>query len=98
MNPHPISATAESKRRVPSWPRRTIAEPTAGSTVFGQASLMDDRTEQQAWLELRLRQLRLGTAGELPEDYQRVCDLAHLLNNRLTAKALMHPGTVPRPA
>ena len=34
--------------------------------------------------ELRVRQCRLGTAAELPEDYERVCDLAHAINNRIT--------------
>ncbi len=39
--------------------------------------------------ELRQRQRRLGTAAELPDDYDRVCELAHDLNNRLTATQLI---------
>ncbi len=38
--------------------------------------------------ELHQRQLRLGTAEEQPGDYVRICDLAHVLKNLLTAEWL----------
>jgi hypothetical protein len=38
--------------------------------------------------ELRTRQRRLGTPAEQPEDMNAARDLAHLLNNQLTADAL----------
>lgn len=42
---------------------------------------------QRALDTVRVLQRRLGTAGEQPDDYQRVCDLAHFLNNWQTAMA-----------
>lgn len=39
--------------------------------------------------ELRLRQRRLGTSAEQPDDYERVCQLAHDLSNRITAVQLL---------
>ena len=44
---------------------------------------------QAAADELRLRQQRLGTARERPDDFERVRDLAHQLNNWRTVELLL---------
>jgi hypothetical protein len=46
------------------------------------------RAKQLALEELNLRERRLGTADELPDDFPRVRDLAHFINNRLTVELL----------
>jgi hypothetical protein len=38
--------------------------------------------------ELRQCQRRLGTGTETPEDFQRALQLAHEINNRLTAELM----------
>jgi hypothetical protein len=38
--------------------------------------------------EIRVRQARLGTTVEAAEDFERVCELAHALNNWRTAQYL----------
>jgi hypothetical protein len=57
-------------------------------TGYGAASTLDAATEQKIAAELRRRQSRLGTHRERPDDYGRICDLAHLLNNFKTIAAL----------
>jgi hypothetical protein len=49
---------------------------------------MDGASKLSIIEELRIRQQRLGTTEEQPEDYQRVCNLAHLLKNRLLVETL----------
>src|SRR5437870_910727 len=56
---------------------------------YGSASNMTEATKQHVLAELRLRQSRLGTERELPQDYARVCALAHLLRNRRTVESLL---------
>jgi hypothetical protein len=46
---------------------------------------MDKLTQQLVREEVRLRQSRLGTPTERPEDFQVVRDLVHALNNCLEA-------------
>jgi hypothetical protein len=50
---------------------------------------MDPLTHQLVVEELRLRQARLGTPAERPEDFRIVRDLAHQLNNHLAAESLL---------
>jgi hypothetical protein len=38
--------------------------------------------------ELQFHQRRLGTAAEQPGDFERVLEIAHAINNRLTALLL----------
>lgn len=38
--------------------------------------------------ELKLRQRRLGTPSEAPEDFERILVLAHQINNALTIELL----------
>jgi hypothetical protein len=54
----------------------------------GIASNMDEASKLGIIEELRFRQQRLGTTEEQPEDQQRVCNLAHLLKNRLLVETL----------
>jgi hypothetical protein len=46
---------------------------------------MNKLTQQLVMEEVRLRQARLGTPTERPEDFQVVRDLVHALNNCLEA-------------
>jgi hypothetical protein len=50
---------------------------------------MDAAGKRRALEELRFRQRRLGTCCERPDDHERVCELAHLLNNRATVEMLL---------
>ena len=47
---------------------------------------------QQLHRQLRSHEHRLGTADERPEDFNRVLEIAHAINNHLTAMYLMHPA------
>jgi hypothetical protein len=50
---------------------------------------MDQLTHELVVEELRLRQKRLGTLAERPEDFRVIRDLAHQLNNHLAAESLL---------
>ncbi len=49
---------------------------------------MNESSVNTAMTELRQRQGRLGTRAEEPDDFDRVCSLAHLVNNWRTAIVL----------
>jgi hypothetical protein len=55
---------------------------------YATLSQLYAHAKQLALDELHLRERRLGTANELPEDFQRVRHLAHFINNRLTIELL----------
>lgn len=47
------------------------------------------RAQSWAQSELRLRQGRLGTDAERPEDFRVIRDLIHLLHDRREAEAIL---------
>ena len=56
-------------------------------------SQLHARAKQLALAELQLRERRLGTMHELPDDFLRVRDLAHFINNRMMVERLVEAAT-----
>jgi len=64
----------------------TVANTNPTRDVVTTTCRIDDISALRA--ELRLRQRRLGTANEQPDDFEATRALAHQINNRLTIEHL----------
>lgn len=77
--------------RGPAWlhsPRFVIRNPSPNHR-HASASEITSVTQELVAAELRMRQKRLGTRAERPEDFRIIRDLVHLLNNQTTAETLL---------